>query len=126
MSADIIEFDDGLLTARIAGRLTQSELSALQRATAELIEKEGNVRLLIELTSFKGWNREDWADLSFQVDHDAHIEKMAIVGERKWKDLALVFAAQGIRKFPIEYFETSEKTKALDWLAKKETQDATR
>jgi hypothetical protein len=41
---------------------------------------------------------------------------MAIVGDRRWKDLALIFACKGIRPFPIEYFAPSEIEKARVWL----------
>ena len=43
---------------------------------------------------------------------------MAIVGERKWEDLALLFTAKGLRPFPIEYFEPKTMTEAQDWLAR--------
>jgi hypothetical protein len=39
---------------------------------------------------------------------------MAIVGDRKWSDLALLFTSQGLRPFPIEYFEGVDKAQA--WL----------
>ena len=36
---------------------------------------------------------------------------------RKWEDLALMFTAKGLRKFPIEYFEPSQMAQARAWLA---------
>ncbi len=118
MSAEIIEYTEGILSARISGKLTHAELVALQQAASDLIKLEGKVRLLVMVENFQGWERGgDWGDLSFQSEHDAHIEKMAIVGDRKWQDLALLFASKGLRKFPIEYYEPGELAKARAWLA---------
>ena len=44
---------------------------------------------------------------------------MAIVGERKWEDLALMFTAEGLRQFPIEYFDSARLAAARAWLAQK-------
>ena len=118
MSAEFTNYTDGILSARISGKLTHTELVALQHAASDLIKLEGKVRLLVMVEDFQGWERGgDWGDLSFQSEHDAHIEKMAIVGDRKWQDLALLFASKGLRKFPIEYYESGELAKARAWLA---------
>jgi len=42
---------------------------------------------------------------------------MAIVGEKMWEDLVLIFAAQGLRRFPIKYFQPNELSQAHAWLA---------
>lgn len=118
MSAELGEYTDGIVSARISGKLTHAELVALQHAASDLIKREGKVRILVVAENFQGWDRGgDWGDLSFQSEHDAHIEKMAIVGERRWQDLALVFASKWFRKFPIEYYEPGELAKARAWLA---------
>jgi hypothetical protein len=51
------------------------------------------------------------------MDSDPHIKKMAIVGEKRWEELALIFAARPIRSFPIEYFGPAELERARAWLA---------
>jgi len=118
MSAEIIDIANRVITARITGKLTQPELALLQKAAGELIKQHGKVRILVVTESFEGWQRGgSWGDLSFQLEHDAEIERMAIVGDRKWEDLTLVFAAKGLRKFPIEYFEPGELSRARAWLA---------
>ena len=82
------------------------------------MKEHGKVRILVVAENFEGWQRGgNWGDISFQLEHDAEIERMAIVGDRKWEDLTLVFAAKGLRKFPIEYFEPGELSRARAWLA---------
>src|SRR5688572_6535335 len=118
MSVEIIEHSGSTLTARISGKLTQPELGALQDAAGDILKKHGKTRLLILTDNFDGWERGgDWGDLSFSIEHDKHIEKMAIVGEKKWEALVLLFTSKGLRRFPIEYFQPADIVKARAWLA---------
>jgi hypothetical protein len=118
VSAEIVNAADGILTVKITGRLTQPELAAAQKAAAEVLQQQGKGRVLVITENFQGWERGgDWGDQSFQLEHDAHIEKMAIVGDKKWEDLALVFASKGLRSFAIEYFPPAHLAQARAWLA---------
>jgi SpoIIAA-like len=118
MSAEIIDNSGNTLTVRISGLLKQPELAALQQAVGDVLGKQGKTRLLILTEAFEGWQRGGaWGDVSFSAEHDKHIEKMAIVGDRKWEDLALMFASKGLRRFPIEYFPSAETARARRWLA---------
>jgi hypothetical protein len=116
MSAEILSIDGEILTARITGMLAQPELAALQQSAAGIIRQQGHVRILIIVEDFQGWQKGgDWDDVSF-MENDPHIEKMAIVGEKEWEELALIFTAQTMRKFPIEYFQPADLAQARDWL----------
>jgi hypothetical protein len=117
MPAEIVELVDGIVTLNISGKLTQAELGAAQQALSDIIREQGKVRILARAEQFAGWERDKWDDFSFQAEHDDDIEKIAIVGEEKWKQLTLVFTAQGLRKFPIRYFATPELDKARGWLS---------
>jgi SpoIIAA-like len=120
MGAEIVNVSGGVLTVKVSGKLTQTELATLQQATGEIIGKQGKLRILVLTENFTGWERGGaWGDFSFQAENDASIERMAIVGDRKWEDLALMFIAKGLRKFPIEYFEPARLAAARDWLAAK-------
>jgi hypothetical protein len=119
MGAEIVNVSGGVLTMKVSGKLTQAELAAVQKAAGEIISKEGRLRILVLTENFAGWERGEWGDFSFQAEHDASIERMAIVGDRKWEDLALMFTAKGLRKFPIEYFEPARLAAARAWLAAK-------
>lgn len=118
MSAQIIDVTDGVLTLKITGKLKQTELAAAQKQTAEIMDKQGKMRILVITENFLGWEKEgDWGDVSFSWYYDASMEKMAIVADKKWETLAVAFTAKGIRKFPIEFFEPADMDKARAWLA---------
>jgi SpoIIAA-like len=118
MSAEIVGVADGTLTLKIAGKLAYPELRSVQKSATEIISKQGKIRILVLGEGFQGWEKEgDWGNLSFQNENDARIEKMAIVCEKKWEDLSLMFVGKGLRKFPVEYFQPADLAKARAWLA---------
>jgi hypothetical protein len=118
MSVEIVNTSDGVLTIRITGTLRKSELTAAQKNAAEILQKRGDSRLLVVAEKFEGWEKGgDWGDLSGQKKLDAQIDRMAIVGEKRWEDVALLFTGKGIRHIDIEYFSPTELSRARDWLS---------
>ena len=117
MSAEIIDTQGGIVTLRVSGRLTETELADVQRRMAAIIRARGKARILVWADEFLGWERSgQWNDFSFQEQHDPSIEKMAIVGTPQFKDDALLFVGKGWRPFPIEYFVPGEAALARAWL----------
>jgi len=118
MSAQIESAADGLVTVKVSGKLSQPELESMQQEAAKYIQAWGSIRILIVADKFEGWERTgDWGELSFHAKHDQQIQRMAIVGEKRWEDLTLLFTAKGFRPFPIEFFQTAELTRAKAWLS---------
>jgi len=109
--------DDDLIVVHVSGVLTKPDLDDCQSEMEPIIQK-GQTKLLVIVTDFEGWddNSGDWSDLSFGERNDQYIEKMAIVGDEKWQDLAEIFTLKGLRKFPIEYFKPGQEEFARVWL----------
>ncbi len=117
MPAETLELPNGLIMILISGKLAYDELTASQAEALRIMKQHDKVRLLCLVEDFQGWEKtEKWNDLAFQEENDARIEKMALVGDAKWKDMALAFVAAGLREFPIEYFSHGEVAKARTWL----------
>ncbi len=117
MSADIVSVENGILTLKISGKLTQPELAVAQNTARGILRQHGKMRILVLAENFQGWERGgDWGDLSFQDENDQYMEKIAIVGDKKWEDLALIFAGKGFRHCLVEYFQPEEAAKAQAWL----------
>ena len=118
MGAGITDTTGSIVTVEVTGRLTESELAAVQNHMAEIIREQGKVRILVLTIAFEGWQKSgEWNDFTFQNKNDRYIERMAIIGDEQWKDGALMFTAKGLRPFPIEYFAPGELAKARAWLA---------
>lgn len=117
MSAELISITNGVVTIRITEKLSANELAELQQKMATAIRMYGKLRVLVLAEAFQGWEEEgNWGDFALQDQNDASIEKMAIVGDKRWEDLALIFTAKDLRPFPIEYFATADSNKARSWL----------
>ena len=118
MSAEIIDYSNGVLTARISGLLKHEELAAVQKRAGEMIREHGPISLLTVLEDFLGVAKDgDWGDISFQMEFDDHIRKIGVVGDLKWKETTEVFTGKGVRRVPIEYFESADLEKAKTWAA---------
>jgi hypothetical protein len=117
MSAGIVSTANGIVAVKISGKLRQPELVAIEKTMAEIFRQQGKMRILILAEDFQGWERGgDWGDLSFMRENDQHMEKMAIVVDAKWKDLALIFTGKNYRECPVEYFQPEEVAQAQAWL----------
>ena len=108
---------DNLGVFIISGKLTSNDLGLAQNQAETVIHKLGEIRFLIILDNFAGWEKgENWDDFSFGERNDPFIKKIAIVGDRKWEDLVYAFTLRGLRPFPIEYFNEGDISTAQQWL----------
>ena len=118
MPVEIIDASGKLLQIKIRGMLKKADYDRIIQIAKEAIAREGKVRALAILEGFEGWERhEDWGDVSFMNQQGQHIEKMAIVGDEKWKDDAFAFTAKGFRPTAIEFFPESRLNEARAWVS---------
>lgn len=118
MSARVADVENGLVTVRITGKLTCSDMNGIKKVAREKLHPGDRVRVLVLAEDFEGWEKGgNWGDVSFQAQFDGNIEKMAIVGEQQWEETMLLFTAKGLRRFPIEYFLPQDMRSARQWLA---------
>ena len=104
-----------LLRIQISGVLDQADLKEVQAVAAREIARIGAVKVLFILDSFEGWERgADWSDTTFYETHDKDIERIAIVGDEKWRDEGLAFAGGGLRRAAVRFFPAAEGARA--WL----------
>jgi hypothetical protein len=83
---------DGILTVRISGRLSYAKYKETQQQVAARLEQQKGVPILILAEGFNGWEKEgDWGELSFQLENDARIGRMAVVCEDRWRDELALF-----------------------------------
>ena len=118
MPFTIIDASGPVVSAKISGDLTKSEVSQIQAAALEAIRLCGKISALFILDNFTGWARGDqWGDITFLTEHDNDIAKIAVVGDAQWRDLAEAFLAKGFRQAAVEYFLPADLAKARAWLA---------
>ncbi len=115
-----IEFsikDGNTALIRVTGKLEKTEYDEAQQGITSLIQAKNKIKILIITQDFEGWEKsEEWQDTSSVGPNDPFIEKIAIVGDPKWKDLILLFTLKDMRSVPIEFFNAGSEVKAQDWL----------
>jgi len=108
-----------LFRITLTGRLTKAEFDQVGTTLASALERSAaRIRVLIILEHFEGWEHsEEWADVSFLMEHGNDIAKMAFVGDAKWKDQMLAFVGMPYRSTEMEFFATDQLAAARSWLA---------
>lgn len=102
----------------ISGLLRRADFRRCEAELASEMDRVGSVRLLCLLQDFDGWEQdEDWSNLAFYVNRGDAIERMAIVGQERWRDLAMMFASADLRKAPVEFFLEQDLARARAWLS---------
>jgi hypothetical protein len=105
----------------VSGILRKAELDSAQDALTADIGwiPGGKARLLVVLDKFDGWDGvSNWSDLTFFARYGDNIERIAIVGEARWREYALMFAAADLRRAPVEYFVADAIAAARTWLSR--------
>lgn len=115
MGIEVLQPASDTLVVNLFDVLSHAEFTQAQKSAGEFLREQGPMRILINVGALKAFAPGDWGDLSFQLP-DESIVKMAIVGDTRMKDLALMFTGKGLRKFPIEFFSPQESQAARAWL----------
>jgi len=101
----------------ISGVLLQAEFRQCEAELTSELDRVGSAKLLFVLTAFEGWEQHaDWNELAFYVKRGDAIERIAIVGDPRWRDLTMMFASADLRKAPVEFFPEGEMMRARAWL----------
>ena len=117
MSVTISKESENLFVVTIKGVFTYDDLKEIEKHSGESTYVDLKAKILVLAEEFSGWGKEgDWGDLTFMYEHDAQIEKIAVVVEDKWKNQILMFLGAGRRQAAVEFFPTGEVQAACNWL----------
>lgn len=116
MPFEVIGREAGLVIIRIRGRVTYAEWETGQQAAEPLVAAEQGQGMLVLTEAFEGWEPgEAWGSLEFVQLGDAHLTRIAIVGDPAWREDLLGFSLAGMRKAAVEFF--TDEVPARAWLA---------
>jgi len=101
---------------RVSGHVTKEDYTALTPEVQALVYREDTIGLLLDLEHFKWEEANAWgADLKFGQTFRHKIDRLAIVGDKRWQhlitNLADPFYARESR-----FFHTADRAAAWDWL----------
>src|SRR5512135_1570220 len=117
MSVELNQLDDGkVLEIKISGKLLKEDYERFVPELDRLIEQFGKIRLLVEMRDFHGWSAGAlWQDIKLDWKHYSDIERVALVGDKKWQKGMSVFC-KPFTAAKIRYFDLSKLADASEWI----------
>ena len=115
-----IKFEDEnegrALTIHVSGKLTKADYVYFTPEFERLVQLNGKLRVLFDMTGFHGWEAGAlWEDTKFAMHHFSDIERLAVVGEKKWQEGMATFC-KPFTKATIRYFDHADIAQAKKWL----------
>jgi hypothetical protein len=106
----------GVLAFKLSGKLHDEDYKEFVPQVDAAIAAEGQTRVLAQFHDFQGWDAKAlWDDIKFSTTHCTKIDRIALVGEKKWeKWMATVCKPFTMAK--IKYFDAKDVDAAWKWL----------
>jgi len=108
---------DNVLWIKVNGKLSKEEYADLVPSWEAMIARYGKLRLLFQMEpGFTGWEPiAAWDDMKFSISHRNEMEKVALVGAKKWHEYVAKLGALLVNS-EVRFFEESELDEAQRWL----------
>jgi hypothetical protein len=118
MAIEFREEDGGqMLTVRLSDKLHKSDYEHFVPEVERLIRQHGKLRILMDMHDFHGWDAGAlWEDIKFDVKHFKDIERLAMIGDKRWEQAMAAFC-KPFTTAKIRYFDRDQADEARLWLA---------
>jgi hypothetical protein len=105
-----------ILSFQMKGRLRDEDYRKFVPIVEEAVKSQGKVRLLAQFQDFHGWDVFAlWDEIKFAALHCFDIERIALIGDRRWEKWMARFCKPFTRA-RVRYFDSSQVDAAKNWL----------
>jgi len=117
MAIQVNELKDGkVIEVDFSGKLTDEDYKCFIPEFERHIGQQKKIRLLFEMSQFHGWEvKAAWDDFKLGMKHYGDIERIAIVGEKKWQHWMTQFS-KPFTAAEVRYFDRAEDAAARAWV----------
>lgn len=117
MATKLNENDESkVLEVQVTGKLTHDDYQRFTPTFERLVKQHGKIRVLFNMVDFHGWEAGAlWDDIKFDVKHFSDIERLAMVGDKKWEKGMSAFC-RPFTTAKIQYFDAAAIEEARAWL----------
>jgi len=100
----------------LTGKLHDEDYKTFVPQVESVLDREGKARLLALFHEFHGWDLHAvWDDMKFGAKHYSDIERIALVGDRKWEEW-MAKICKPFTKAAVKYFDVGDIEQAWAWL----------
>ena len=118
MSFELIKKQEQEIWMKISAQVSVEDYQQVQSLILSSLAAYNDCRMLVILEDFKGWSKDNkWDEILFMQEHQDKVQKIAIVGDAKWKDDIFMFSGKPFRKTEIEFFPENQLELAKQWLS---------
>ena len=101
---------------KLSGKLHDADYKTFVPLVDAAIAEQGKVRLLAWFHDFHGWDLHAlWDDTKFATTHCTKVERIALVGEKKWEEW-MAKVCKPFTMAQIKYFDAADIDAAWKWL----------
>jgi hypothetical protein len=117
MAIEFNEENDGkILVVHVLGTLVRADYGPFVSEFERLRRLHGKLHVLFDMTGLRGWDAgAAWEELRFDVEHFADIERLAMIGDKKWEQGMAAFF-KPFTKATTRYFDEDDAVAARRWL----------
>lgn len=115
MAVEVTEADDGFVEVAVRGNLTREDYDHFVPVLERKMQ-HGKVKILFSMHNFTGWDLGAvWEDIKFDVKHFGDIERLAMVGEKRWEE-GMAWFCKPFTTAKVAYFDQGQIDTARSWL----------
>jgi hypothetical protein len=121
MAIQLRETNEGrALEVQVSGKIAHEDYVHFAPAFEQQVLEHGKLRVLFDMIDFHGWKaRALWDDLKFDLRHYTDIDRLALVGDKRWeKGMGIVCRPFTTAK--VRYFDRNQIDEARRWLESNE------
>ena len=118
MSIQLNEENGGkILVVHVSGKLVKEDYETFVPEFDRLARIHGKLRVLFDMSGLLGWEAGAmWQDIKFAAKHFTDIERLALIGERRWQHGMATFC-KPFTEAAVRYFDHADAAEARIWLA---------
>ena len=107
--------ENGIVRVAFVGEIQPTDYEVSGPTFEKIIKTRKPLRLLLDWTRLSGWSQESESQAFFlRIRYRGDIERVAIVGERKWRSAATEF--ETIVDAEVRLYDTRSEDEAVRWL----------
>jgi stage II sporulation SpoAA-like protein len=110
------EIRGNVLELNVTGKLERQDYEKFVPDTERLIKQHRKIRVLMVMHDFHGWDAGAlWEDIKWDAKHFNDVERVAIVGEKKWQEW-LAALCKPFTRATVRYFNHEKLLEARAWV----------